>query len=502
MVATDPTPRPVRDWAPAQRAVFDEVCRRNRNVGVDAVAGSGKTTTLIEALFRYRAHFPAHRVLFVAFSKNIADTLKDRVPRGVVAQTLHSLGFGVIRRQHAQIEVEPRKAYHQARQVLGRDGSAKQVTKLAALLSSAYTQLAPISEDLVAALAERFGLDLPSDLPTTVQLLRDLDAAMRRDSKFICYDEMLTRSLAPGYLFPRYDLVMVDEAQDLNPVQEEMIDRLVGLDTRLVFVGDPHQSIYAFRGADHDAMARLTARFDALQLPLSTSYRCPTAVVEAAKTLVPHIAAASGAPAGEVIRTGEIHEILPKLPPGSLVLGRRNATLVRWCLWLVSSGIRARMLGRDIGGSIVAPIDQTMRTMPNARFADVVIACFSDLLRRSTAAHEAGDTSKSAQLHDMALTVEAVASDCSTYQAFVQRVESLFVDDQEADAAEPILCSTIHRAKGREADHVAWLEPGFSRWLRGVLTERGRLADVQQEDNICYVAITRARKALYMLDGR
>jgi superfamily I DNA/RNA helicase len=503
--ANDPTPRPQRPWAPAQEEVFAAVVSRASNLSVEAVAGSGKTTTLIESLFRYRDAYPTHKVLFVAFAKSIADELRSRVPRGVTAQTLHSLGLAVIRRDQAGVDVEQRKPYYHARDAItaaGGVGDRRKLEKqLVKALSAFYTQTEPMSADLADFLQQRFDLDYALPAADMAKLLAVMDAAMRADRRFICFDEMLTWAVQPGRIMPRYDLVMVDEAQDLNPMQEEMLARIVTPSTRVVFVGDPNQSIYAFRGASHTAMSLLQSRFSTQGLPLSVSYRCPKAVVALAQSVVPRIQSADLAEAGEVIRNVKGENVIPHLPPASLVLGRRNSTVVRWCLWLGKSGVRARMLGRDIGGNVMAPVEKMVGLHPELSFPGVVEACHTDLLRRSSAAAEAGDDGKSQKLSDLAVTVQALASDCPTFGDFEARINDLFVDEKDLNGTPPILCSSIHRAKGREADVVVWLEPGFSCWIKAKLLVNNRAAEAQQEDNIRYVAMTRARKTLYLIEA-
>ena len=60
-----------------------------------------------------------------------------------------------------------------------------------------------------------------------------------------------------------YDVVLVDEYQDTDPAQEELLVQLAGDGRELIAVGDPDQSIYAFRGADVAAIRRFPDRFRA-----------------------------------------------------------------------------------------------------------------------------------------------------------------------------------------------------------------------------------------------
>ncbi len=84
----DLTEAPSRNWSPQQQAVFEAVKEPSQNILIQACAGSGKTTTIGEAM-----KFGGSRPVFLAFNKSIQEELSKRNPLGA-AQTLNSLGFG------------------------------------------------------------------------------------------------------------------------------------------------------------------------------------------------------------------------------------------------------------------------------------------------------------------------------------------------------------------------------------------------------------------------
>jgi superfamily I DNA/RNA helicase len=100
-----------------------------------------------------------------------------------------------------------------------------------------------------------------------------------------------------GGTFPRFPLVLVDESQDLSPLNHAMLRKLVT--QRVICVGDPFQSIYGFRGAVHSGMDRLAEHFATRDMKLSTSFRCPRAVVRHARSRVPDMKWAPWAIEGE-----------------------------------------------------------------------------------------------------------------------------------------------------------------------------------------------------------
>ena len=112
-----------------------------------------------------------------------------------------------------------------------------------------------------------------------------------------------------------------DEAQDFSPLNQAMIEKLVGPNTWLCAVGDPWQSIYAFRGADTKSMSWLRQRFDMYEMTLSVSFRCPIAVVQNAHKRVPHMQWPSWAKTGTV----QALEEWARSPSSAAIICRSNA---------------------------------------------------------------------------------------------------------------------------------------------------------------------------------
>jgi uncharacterized protein (TIGR00375 family) len=87
----------------------------------------------------------------------------------------------------------------------------------------------------------------------------------------------------------RFTQVLVDEFQDLNPVQYQLVRGLAGEGAGLFAIGDPDQAIYGFRGADASCFAWLLADYPAARLVhLGTNYRCGAPIAQAAAALISH----------------------------------------------------------------------------------------------------------------------------------------------------------------------------------------------------------------------
>lgn len=91
-------------WSQQQRDIFAEVEHGTGHLVVQALAGTGKTTTVIEALKRLRS---GTRALLCAFNKSIAEELAQRAPRGVKVSTLHGLGAGALYRHWGKCPMDP-----------------------------------------------------------------------------------------------------------------------------------------------------------------------------------------------------------------------------------------------------------------------------------------------------------------------------------------------------------------------------------------------------------
>jgi superfamily I DNA/RNA helicase len=292
---------------------------------------------------------------------------------------------------------------------------------------------------------------------------------------------------------PKYDLVMVDEAQDMNRLQLEILKRLLTATGRLVAIGDSFQSIYGFRGADTEAMNRIRSEFNVApenQLPLSITYRCPKAVVRVAQEWVPHIQAADTAPEGEVIeRTGkQLGETMLGLNEKSMVICRCNAPLVSAALKLIAQGRKAIVRGRDIGKSIeklVVKLAKRLDDSDVAGLAENVRAYQEVEMAKMMRAHR--DT-QAQQVEDRCATIFALLAGISKISILMSRIETLFSDNFAG-----VVHSSIHRSKGLEADTIVWLGPELNSFF---MSRAKNASALQQEKNLAYVAASRAKQTL------
>ncbi len=272
-----------------QEAIFRFMEEGTGHGVIMATAGSGKSTTLIEVAQRLPE---GTRACFLAFNTSAAQQLKDRLPSHVTARTVHSLGLKTLAsavKGRKLARVYPRKYQELVKARLRNTEESYRVSSQTASQAVHYlrelTHYARfnLSRETDRGVLERLARTYhlrPPDHPELVNNLHALLWEILRDGVTLAleglydYTDMiyapLTADLSPTQ---RFDLVCVDEAQDLSPMQLSFILRLPRPSGRLLFVGDPKQAIYGFAGADTRAMSRIVERTQATVLPLSVTYR-------------------------------------------------------------------------------------------------------------------------------------------------------------------------------------------------------------------------------------
>lgn len=294
-----------------------------------------------------------------------------------------------------------------------------------------------------------------------------------------------------------HDFVFIDEAQDLSPMQLRLVLSAIKPTGRLLFVGDERQALYAFNGADIYSMRRIVEATQATILPLSVSYRCPLSHIQLAQQIAPEIQAAQGAISGEVYTITE-GDLARYVRCGDMVICRSNALLIRACLNMISQGVPAQVKGLDIG----ATLSRLARLIfpPDLSDWEERLLDYADKEEARIRAHTLSDAEATRLIgirRDLldslgVLTVTFTASGVRDIHELTSRIQLFFLDPVQ----QPVSFMTIHKAKGLEADNVFLLYPE----KMPALFMRSE-ADARAEACAQFVALTRARKRLYFVEG-
>lgn len=485
-----------------QAAFYDFVENGQGSCVLEAVAGAGKTTTLVEAL-----RLMTGDVFFGAYNKAIASEIKARVPEDAIAKidvsTFHAAGFRFFRRVARDVVVEANKCKNIFRQHYGNEWrqfeqATLQLVSLAKQAGIDIDGLLVNDLETWANLVEHFNVEVPpyegtiSALEQLISLsMQVLHVSQQLDTEVIDFDDMIYAPLYHKVRVWQHDWVLVDEAQDTNATRRALALRMLKKNGRLVAVGDPRQAIYGFTGADSDALDLIAKATDAVRMPLTVTYRCPKAVVGYAQQWVNHIVAADSAPDGEVL-TAKIDRLPSMAVPGDAVLCRFNAPLVQHVYAFIANGVPAKIEGRDIADGLKKlatrwKID-SLATLENR---------LGDYLERETSKLEAQE--KTALLQSVVDKVECLRvlinrvrglDRTATIANLIVEIDNIF--GAEGQQRDMVTFSSIHKSKGREWKRVVWLQTGPSPYAR-------QSWELTQEDNLCYVAATRAKQTLVLM---
>lgn len=480
-----------------QKAIFDWVKKGSGNAIIQAVAGSGKTVTIVSASKLVSKN---KKSIFVAFNKGIATELQKRLPSNVEARTLHSFGYGLFfSNSNIKVKLDNDKLFNTIKSALTDKGYVEEsldfktrlifLRNLIPLLKAFavnYTKYDEISE--IMAL-KGFNEDLDDKMLELIKLIMD---RCKNNIKTIDFDDMIWIPVINNYKSYEYDWVFVDETQDLNKVQFELIKKMCNGNTRIVAVGDHRQSIYAFRGADTSSMNNFKDYFNAKELPLSICYRCPKSHVNLAKEIVPEIECFSEQKEG-IIEHLSFDKTIDKMESGNLVLCRTNAPLIRVAFTLIRNGKKAVIRGRDIGKGILKIVNRYK--VVNIEDLGIKISNFKQLQEDKLLLIEEGkyDKRKKNSLLsavDSCDTILVLLENVETLEELKKKIQTIF-----SDTVEGIVCSSIHKAKGLEAEKIFILNYNMMPHPMAKTDE-----ELEQEMNIKYVALTRSKSELYIIE--
>jgi hypothetical protein len=507
VVAPDPEPAK-KDFKPSiyQQKIFDWIQNGKGNGVIDAKAGSGKTATIVKAL----EIIPRNKsVIFLAFNTSARDELNERVPQWAVDQkavrTLNSLGFAAWARQmggYGQLRVDGSKTATIIRNTLEfEDQPYRHIVK--DLVSKAKQAglapkmpgidgIIPDTADSWYNLISHFNIDISNHDPQkAINLARMILRKSIEEKRVIDFDDQFYMPIIHNSAWPKHDFMFVDEAQDVSDIQREAISRAADSRTRVIAVGDKNQCIYGFRGANPESFDLLKKEFHAQTFELPVSYRCAKKIIESVQHLVPDIKARDDAPEGEVKDFGYQWDN-KDFRQTDMIVCRNNAPLVSVAYKLLREKIPCKLMGRDIGSNITTLIKK-WKPKNLKELGEEAARWSKNEIRIATARDPDADLTSIEDRYETIMTfLEETKAD--TVAGLVTEIEQMFAADDGAKSENILRLSTVHKAKGLEAPRV-WL---LNREL--MPHKMAKLAwQKQQEDNLIYVAHTRAKNSLYFI---
>lgn len=610
------------NWSKYQSAIFKFITLGTGNAVVEAVAGSGKSTTIVEAVKR----IPRNKsVLVLAFNRTVRDELKEKFTgfTNVTVRTLSGHGWvtmaqawkpivqaqgerdmwyqgearfrqildaaGVpppvlywdrLHREAARRDAEPahvrlvqwlkKNSYDEGkyeREVMTWNRHYESLKKLIELcrgfmaLTPAAIQDVQREYGLLLTMPRRRG-DGANAAPRpwtwfdprtnttydTDTVIRWVQAALKAslirpvDGKVAMFDATFPTAMLDYFAPQQFDWIFVDETQDMDTSQLIVVQKSVAPGGRVVVVGDSKQAIYAFRGADSRAMARMEQALNAVRLPLSVSYRVPKCVEAMVKPVVPAFEVPPGTPEG-VCKTVTARHMIREWRDGDFVISRKNAPLEPLAIMAIQQGKSVIAVGlADIQKVLRDVVNGAMKFNPTNgdEFRDAIEkyrarqrANIEEIERRKRARSfsRMKDHEVEAFIEDLPV-VRTLDLAANAVEAMSKRVNgSAEIDkiiasvnysagrDQIVPASAlkgKLAFTSVHKIKGAESPRVWVLNDTFN--FQGKVDATGKPIIKQSEEmtdnarqeeiNLWYVAVTRAKNTrggppgeLYLVTG-
>lgn len=488
------------------------------NICLNSVSGSGKTTAillrckyLIEQMIASGLR-PHKAIAICCFGKDIAAEIKHKVELAgfsdwIDAGTLHSFGGAMLRRRWPSIRPNSSKLYNLADKVTKRHrvnwAVKKPLIRCVSIAKNTGMTLNDIPLDF-HHIINSYDIDIP-DVVTFAKFVElcielfdlSIKAVTESNPPDIDFDDQL---FMPAYLDletrQKFRYIFIDEAQDTNLVRFWIALRIAQPSAQICVVGDTHQAIFGWTGAGSSSLSWMSAQLNATQLDLTVCFRCATSIIAEAQKFVPHIQAAPSAPTGEVTRINEAEftSLIPSLNGTQVILCRLNFPLMQIAMQLIRQNVRFYIEGKDFGKKLEELADR-WGYLTLDKYLPELSAHITKLVKEN---QEAGQDERAQDYLDRQQAMIALISQCrsknqsATTEDLTYLIQSLFHDTKPGETPTCITLSTIHKSKGREWDHVFLYGRNIYQPSPSARTPEA----MEQENNLLYVGITRAKTKL------
>ena len=462
-----------------QLEILDVLRSSKENFTINALAGTGKTSTLQLIDEALDGQIP---ILYLAFNKKIVKEaqVEGAFSSACVIKTFNSIGHSIWAQSVGTVTLDKSKTNTLFKEAI-KGFSKGDVSQAWGAYSTIFTTVGmaksvgyipegkfPSAKRLIDQ--DAFLLSLDEELtPFEIGIVDDILIASIKAAFAggIDFNDQIYMPALFGGPYPNFPLVLVDEAQDLNPTNHEMLKRLAK--ARCISVGDPWQSIYAFRGAVRGGMGSLREAFNMRDTSLTISFRCPSEIVKSVRWHVPHLKWSK-----EGGRAAHIQNpTFASLPDDAAIICRNNAPLFKLGLQLLSAKRSVSIAGTEIGPKLLGIMRKLApEATPRLQLIDLIEEWRCERLARNSSTAD-----------DTAECMLVFASYGKTLGEALAYANHIFAQQGT------IQLMTGHKAKGLEFDNVFHLDP----WL---------IKTGDQEDNLKYVVSTRSKNMLYEINSK
>jgi len=478
--------------------IFDAWNNEECNLLVNAVAGSGKSTTLLELL-----GFCDARTLFLSFNKSVQEETQEKIEKRGHGQgkamTMHSLGLLAIKKSYRGYRVNKGKNFDLIKKLQAKNKPIFDNMKWQEKLNISYSLMDmndisrlfltnDIEEIKVHLMSMDKSINNSDDLPQLWQDFIEIREASYvgnyiqidfNDMMYLPVYKQLQLPIDPVYL-------MIDECQDLNLCQHKLIDNLIAQGTvkKWIAVGDRNQAIYGFSGASTSSFDMFLNKGETKEFPLDICYRCSTAIIDEANDVF-DVMEYSSEEIG-VVRSINDSELIKD---NSMVICRNSGPLISLYFKILGEGKTAYIKGSDIMNSInrfLKPYSSYLTSAAKAAMEQKL----NELEEKRGESNRMYYFMFKENFNNFKLLYKHLCDGDEKVDFLLKKISSLFISQDNA-----IMLCTIHKSKGLEADVVYILNENL------IPSKFAKSPDqLKQEQNLKYVARTRAKKELYYLN--
>lgn len=439
-----------------------------------AAAGSGKTATLIQIGKAIKNEYPNARILYLAYNREIKNDASVKLKGLAETHTMHGLahqrlGLNKLGRRFGN-------AYsNHVREILGNHLSDSDIDLIQSGLKAFTTSPEPWMS-LKHIPTKAHGINVTAERREKIlEYLQELffelmpeNTASKYPLSFDIYLKYWQMIGSPG--LEEYDLIMLDEAQDANPV---ILGALEGAG-RSIYVGDSHQAIYQWRNAV-DALQKVYGT----GFPMSQSFRFGPAIAEAANKILSYKRDAPDFPIRGSDQMNTVIGHVQRDDPHARIY-RTNRALIREALLLSDRGTPFAIAGNN--DDVVSMIRSVLALKDGER-SRIRHPLVRSIKTWDSALAKAESGGEARELGQAIKVVEE-------FEGRVDEIISILENAKDESRAQVVL-TTAHRSKGREWKNVI-IGPDFDPVLDRA--KGTRMWDAEM--NLLYVAATRAMDCL------
>lgn len=491
-----------------QTEIFNFIQHGVGNCVIKAGAGAGKTLTAVTSM---KLIPNKQKCLFIAFNTSIVEELSKKLEtyNNVDVRTIHSLGMLILKKclEH-DFEIDDYKYRSYVKNNintltnvieennLNKNETNQYLENIIELINLCRFNVAQ-SEKEVKKVASKYLIPIAYDeCKVVVKCLK----WGKKHISTIDFVDMIwlpsELSLLPKGL--QYDWIFIDKSQDLSMAAVHLFLKCFKRGTRFVSIGDENQSINQFAGSSDEAFNYLCCYPNTKIFTLPITYRCDKKITEFANKIVPTLLCRKEAEDGKIKTDVRISY----LKSGDMVLARTKAPLIQLYTRLLRRNIKCYIKGSEIENNLLKTISH-VNTKELNRDLDkdgLFVRLYDNMFNERNKLMESynldiNDATLSSYImgiYDTINSLYILSENKTTKTELTEHIEKIFDNEKEG-----VCLSTIHKAKGLEADNVyilchSTLPSKFakSKW------------EIEQERNLMYVAYTRAKHCLGFIDEK